>query len=203
MSAEPPPKSLSEIRTYSLNLPGVTDQATSSNQNLAIGIDITQYLDGTEVPHIHTRFCLIKTFVHNGSTEPSDATSPDRVVAQLSADTPDPSIDAIDIKTMFHFGASKELLQQLLDLKVLEKVSDVESASTASDLDSEQPRVRLILPEKDVAKRCAQCGRWEQQSLDQARLLGCSGCKLACECQRENWKDGIPTPHKKVCRRGK
>jgi len=173
-----------------------------SSQELAIGSDIIQYLDFTEYPHIYARFCLVKTLSHQEVHSKWDP-----VVLELSLDYPD-TVDGLkDIKTTFRFGGPEEVLELLLSLKVLEKVPESSSSPPGNKSQLGQTMVRLILPERDIARRCAQCGQWEQQSENQARLAVCSGCKLAwfcdSECQRENWKEGLPTPHKKVCSRGR
>lgn len=173
MAVPSPPKSSTiEICTFALTIPTSTQSASEpSSSEFAIGIDIVQYLDITDLPHIHARFCLIKTLLHSEA-------GVDPVVLELAADAPDASPDdAKDIKTTFRFGADKEVMEQLLQLKVLESVN-----SAAGD---EHFMVRVILPDKEVTKRCAQCGRWEQHSEDGARLAVCSGCKLA-------WSVGHP-----------
>ncbi|KAG8859126.1 hypothetical protein FRB96_004696 [Tulasnella sp. 330] len=185
----PTKSSTSEIHTFSVAIPTLTQPASP---HLMIGIDIIQYLDLTEEHNIYARLCLVSTLIHSGV---------DPVVLELSTEALDlPSIDDVKaIKTTFRFGAGKAVMEQLLHFRILDKMDPVTG--------DEHPMVQVMLSEKDVAKRCAQCGRWEQQSEDQARLAMCSGCKLAwfcdSECQRENWKDGMPTPHKKVCRRMK
>ncbi|KIP04596.1 hypothetical protein PHLGIDRAFT_19938 [Phlebiopsis gigantea 11061_1 CR5-6] len=67
--------------------------------------------------------------------------------------------------------------------------------------------------DKDLLKTseyaCSSCGTPESRLPPTQRMLRCSGCNVigrtmvycSRKCQREDWSEGRPTPHKQICGR--
>lgn len=203
-----------DLRVIPLETSPTEDQpsnAPPTNLPVVVGVEVIPYLDMTDGLHGHSRLCLLR----------SDAEDSDPIYAELSAIIPDADgVEGKALRTSFPIKSpSDPIVEQLLKLKLLELVDPPPSKDYSA--------VRLTLSDKEVAKRCGDCGRWESRS-DKTRLATCSGCRLAwyvnkqcrgqcqvsvahafsvlnrfCDgqCQRQAWRDGTPTPHKKLCKR--
>lgn len=157
------PTKPSDIRSINLK-PTSKDNspsdATTTETSLTLGVEVIPYLDMTEHLHGHSRLYLLR----------SDAGESDPVYAELSTTVRDgDNLDAKTLRTAWAVDPTQQdLVDQLVNAKALEILDSQASVKS----------VRLILSDKEVAKRCGECGRWESRS-DRARLATCSGCKLA------------------------
>lgn len=206
--------------------PPSANQPHTNPLPLSLALDIVQYLDLTESAHVQYTYTLLhpEECDLDANMDPvflkisADTSSPEDVPMML---------DHCFWYEMRHPDASA-ILQQLLDLDILELVEPARHYKPTDypEEDEGLPLVRVKIPEKELAKRCKHCSIWEQRT-DQERLALCSGCRKAwyvicciialtsteqaidsilhrfCddECQAQNWKGGIPTPHKKLCKR--
>ncbi|KAG8905427.1 hypothetical protein FRB99_008973 [Tulasnella sp. 403] len=197
----------SEILPFSLTIPHLKAGPPSRSQpltnplTLALAYDVVHYLDLEDTVHSQTHYALI----HPEERELDPDLDP--VFLRLDADAPPPDSEGGHV-FWFDTGSSvaPEVLRQLVDLDVL-AFTEPRRYRKPEDWDGEgegSPLVRVVLPEKQLAKRCGQCAIWEQRT-DQERLAICGRCKLAwyCDdqCQLQSWKSGESTPHKKVCKK--
>lgn len=170
----------SDIRAFSLTIPHLKAGPPSSSQplqsplSLSLAFDVTLYLDLTDVPNVQAHYYLI--LPEESELDPHL----DPVFLKISADVPPTdSDDKSQLSHTFWFDTgvqdSKEILKQLLDLQIIEVV---DPPQIREPLDHSFPLVRVAIPDKEMAKRCSNCGIWEQRT-DQQRLAVCSRCKLS------------------------
>ncbi|KAG8930316.1 hypothetical protein FRC02_004358 [Tulasnella sp. 418] len=119
------------------------------------------------------------------------------IFARLSVDS-NPSESEIPPLDSFYYDTSNSVALHALD--PLTKAGYLE---VVPERKSKDVLVKVLIPDKGVAKKCRWCDVWEQRT-DKERLAVCSGCRKAwyCdeECQKQAWKYGRPIPHKKICK---
>jgi hypothetical protein len=163
----------SDLRVIPLNLSSSGEQPPDAPTRLlvTVGVEVIPYLDMTDGLHGHPRLCLLHP----------DAEDSDPLYLELSTVTPDPDgVESKVLRTTFTVTSSGDkVVARLLALNILETVEPQPAGAS-----TEHPVLRLALSDREVAKRCGDCGRWESPS-NQARLATCSSCKLAWYVSRQ------------------
>lgn len=179
----------SDIRAFELTVPHLPAGPTSSGQPLrnplplALAVEIVQYLDLEDSIELQAHYYLI--LPEESELDPNLNPAFLRLGAP---DAPPPAGFEVALKegkhefwfdTRTHQDAAL-LLQQLVEQKILETVNPPQYHKPAGwDGPGEgYPLVKVVVSEKELAKRCGYDGIWEQRT-DQERLAVCGGCKLA------------------------
>jgi hypothetical protein len=207
-----------DICTFHLNVSSLKAGPISAAQpftnplTLCLALDTIQYLDLTDNLQVQDRLFLL----HPEENELDPALDPVFMELPTSSSDLDESSEGIEAPQIRVDKDVRSLLDQLTNQKVLELLEPI-------DPEGSGPQTRpigILLSDKEIAKRCKYCEIWEQRT-DQERLSVCSRCKSAwwahsqeshnrllkellrfCveQCQMLSWKNGKPTPHKKLCK---
>ncbi len=165
-----------DIRPFHLNVSSLKAGPISAAQpitnplTLCLALDTIQYVDLTDNLQVQKRLFLL----HPEENELDPALDP--VFMELPTSSLEDDESSEEIETLF-VRADKDvglLLDQLATQQVLELLETVDPEGSGLQTRA----IRILLSDKEIAKRCKYCEIWEQRT-DQERLSVCSRCKSA------------------------